>query len=158
MDGFDTSHARCYIGGCVALVTVPFFIAGVNVLRAGIQAMHRHEEGAPFLLSFGIAFTAFSLGFVAMTWWTLRQGQTMARRMDVHTGQPWLWRHRPGAPGRALGFAPPPPQVRPLVLHVRPSADRAGPVVQRHDRASRYASAGCGLSAGGVGAPPRGRT
>src|ERR1051325_10608450 len=92
MDGFDTSHARCYIGGDHPLITVPFFIAGVNVLRAGIQAMHRHEEGAPFLLSFGIAFTAFSLGFVAMTCWTLRQGQTMARRMDVHTGQPWLWR------------------------------------------------------------------
>src|ERR1043165_1743438 len=92
MDGFEVSRARWFIGGCVGLFTVPFFIAGVKVLHAGIQAMHRHEEGAPFLLSFGTAFTAFSLGFVAMTWWALRQGQMIARRMDVHTGQPWLWR------------------------------------------------------------------
>ena len=92
MEGFEVSRARWFIGGCVGLFTVPFFIAGVNVLRAGVQAMHRHEEHAPFLLAFGTAFTVFSLGFLAMTWWTLRQGQTMARRMDVHTGQPWLWR------------------------------------------------------------------
>jgi hypothetical protein len=92
MEGFDVSRARWTIGGCVALFTVPFFIAGVNVLRAGIQAMHRHEGGAPFLLTFGVAFTAFSLGFVGMIWWVLRQGQAVARRMEVHTMQPWLWR------------------------------------------------------------------
>src|SRR4029079_14410989 len=92
MEGFEVSRARWFLGGCVGLFTVPFFIAGGNVLRAGVQAMHRHEEHAPFLLAFGTAFTVFSLGFLAMTWWTLRQGQTMARRMDVHTGQPWLWR------------------------------------------------------------------
>jgi hypothetical protein len=92
MEGFDVSRTRWFIGGCVALFTVPFFIAGVNVLRLGIQAMHRHEGGAPFLLTFGVAFTAFSLGFVAMIWWALRQGQMVARRMDVHAMQPWLWR------------------------------------------------------------------
>src|SRR5947207_2150989 len=92
MDGFDAERGRRFLGGCFAIVALPFFIAGVNVLGAGVRALHRGEAHAVVLVGAGIAFTAFSLGIVALSWFGIRQAQALAQRRGANPMQPWLWR------------------------------------------------------------------
>jgi hypothetical protein len=93
MEGFEQTRDRWFLGGCFVIFTIPFFIAGVGVLRAGIATLHYGDSrGGMILTSIGIMFTAFSVGIVAMLWFGLRQGQATARRIDAYAAQPWMWR------------------------------------------------------------------
>jgi hypothetical protein len=92
MQGFDAEKGRWFLGGCVAVFALPFAIGGVNILAAGIRALHRSESNAPVLLTIGIGLTALSVGFVALIAFAMRQGQAAARRRNLNPMQPWLWR------------------------------------------------------------------
>src|SRR5438477_451554 len=92
MHGFDADEGRSFLGGCVAVFALPFAIGGVNILTAGIRALHRGESNAPVLLAIGTGFTALSVAFVALIAFAMRQAQAAARRRNVNPMQPWLWR------------------------------------------------------------------
>lgn len=93
MEGFEQAPGRWFVGGCLSIFAIPFFIAGVSVLRTGIAAtQHGDSRGGAILIATGLAFTVFSAGFAAMVWFNLRQGQAAARRMQLYAAQPWLWR------------------------------------------------------------------
>ena len=92
MQGFDAEKGRWFLGGCVAVFALPFAIGGVNILTAGIRALHRGEGSAPVLLAIGTGFTALSVAFVALIAFAMRQAQAAARRRNVNPMQPWLWR------------------------------------------------------------------
>ena len=92
MQGFDAEKGRWFLGGCVAVFALPFAIGGVNILTAGIRALHRGEGSAPVLLAIGTGFTALSVAFVALIAFAMRQAQAAARRRNLNPMQPWLWR------------------------------------------------------------------
>lgn len=92
MQGVDAEKGRWFLGGCVAVFALPFFIGGVNLLTVGIRALHRGGGNAPVLLTIGIGFTTLSVAFVALIAFAMRQGQAAARRRNLNPMQPWLWR------------------------------------------------------------------
>ena len=92
MDEFDAGKGRWLLGGCVGVFALPFFISGVNLLTAGVRALHRGEGAAGLLLTIGTGFTALSVAFVAVIWVFMRNAQAAARRRAVNPMQPWLWR------------------------------------------------------------------
>jgi hypothetical protein len=89
MRGFDAEKGRWFLGGCVAVFALPFAIGGVNLLTAGIRALHRGDGSAPVI---GIGFTTLSVAFVALIAFAMRRGQAAARRRNLNPMQPWLWR------------------------------------------------------------------
>lgn len=88
MQEFEAERGRWFLGGCVAVFALPFFIAGINLLNLGV----RGGSGALILLAIGIGVTALSVSFVALIWFGLRQMQAAAQRRHLNPMQPWLWR------------------------------------------------------------------
>jgi hypothetical protein len=89
---FESDRSPWFVTGCSTLFALPFFAAGVMVLRNGFQALHRHDGGAAILIAVGLAFSAFSVGIVAMVWFGMRRIATTMHRRRQFASQPWLWR------------------------------------------------------------------
>jgi hypothetical protein len=82
-----------FVLGCVALFTLPFFIAGVATLTKGIAGLQRGErQSAAMLMLVGLVFTLISVGFFAVAALGLRSAARNAVLRSQHPGQPWLWR------------------------------------------------------------------
>lgn len=89
---FDVERGRWFVTGCSTVFALPFFVGGVALLRIGFQSLHQHRSDALGPLMGGAAFTAFSVGIVAMLWFGMRRMAATMHRRSQYASQPWLWR------------------------------------------------------------------
>jgi hypothetical protein len=91
--GPERSASTTVVMGCITLFLVPF--AGMGLLAAG-SGLQRGMQGnwreGLLLMLFGMVFTGFAAGFMALMVVGRNQVREQERRRKAHPDQPWLWR------------------------------------------------------------------
>jgi hypothetical protein len=79
--------------GCVGLFLIPFILAGLSVIGAGIAELHKNGwQQAVVPLIGGSVFLLFPLLFGGILFYALRAAMRQAALRGAKPNEPWLWR------------------------------------------------------------------
>jgi hypothetical protein len=98
--GQPSSRSVAFGMGCMGLFMLPFAGVGIGALLTGLRrGLAGNWREALLLALMGLAFLAFSTGFILLLSVGWRKMKDLERRKAAHPDEPWLW-HEEWASGR----------------------------------------------------------